>query len=219
MLDRLDAVVAQLLQGLTAQALEVPDGRASQGHGGHLGLDLLPLLFLALDVDSPAQELRCQSNVLALLSDGKRQLGVIHDHFEVLLLRINHRDVVNLRGAQRIGRKGHRIVVELDDVNLFPAEFADDGLNAHALHAHAGAHAINVGVLRKDGHFRPFAGLAGYRLDDHRAVVDFRHLHLKKFLDQRGVGAGDDHLRPSGCAVHHHDDGPQPVADLVVLEP
>ena len=51
-----------------------------------------------------------------------------------------------LAGTERVGGERHRVVGEFDDVDLFAAQLADDGLHAHALHAHAGAHAIHVAV-------------------------------------------------------------------------
>ena len=52
----------------------------------HLLLDFLALLFLALDVDLPAQQLGRQAHVLALLADGQRKLRVVDDHFKLLLV-------------------------------------------------------------------------------------------------------------------------------------
>ena len=52
----------------------------------HLLLDFLPLLFLALDVDLPAEQLGGQTDVLALLADSQRKLAVIDDDFEMLVL-------------------------------------------------------------------------------------------------------------------------------------
>ena len=84
-------------------ALQLPDQPFAQasyafqrigclrGHGGHLRLDLLPLLFLALDVDVPHQKLGGQPHVLAFLADGQRQLGVIDDDFQVLLAACRER--------------------------------------------------------------------------------------------------------------------------------
>src|SRR5216683_3130518 len=36
--------------------------------------------------------------------------------------------------------KGHGLFAVGNDVDFFAAQFADNGLHAHALHAHAGAH-------------------------------------------------------------------------------
>ena len=44
----------------------------SAGHGLHLLLDLLALLFFGFDVDLPLEELGGETDVLALLADGER---------------------------------------------------------------------------------------------------------------------------------------------------
>ena len=219
LLDGLDAVVFEFLKRLVAEPLELRHGRAAQRHGGHLRLNFLPLFFLALDVNSPAEQARRQAHVLPLLPDGERQLRVVHDDFQVFLLGVENRDVIDLRRAQRVRRKCGDIVAELDDVNLLAAQFPDDGLNAHAFHPHASAHAVHVRVLRKYGGLGPLAGLPRNGPDHHRAVVDFRHFHFEQFLHQQRIGAREDHLRPARRAVHGRDGGPNAVSDLVAFEP
>ena len=54
------------------------------GHGLHLLFDLLALLLFALDVDLPLEELGSEANVLSLLADGKRELGIVDDDFNLL---------------------------------------------------------------------------------------------------------------------------------------
>ena len=72
----------------------------------HLLLDLLPLLFLALDVDLPSQQLRRQANVLAFLADGERKLRVIDDYFKLLIGQIGNADAADLGRLQGLLGKG-----------------------------------------------------------------------------------------------------------------
>ncbi len=62
------------------------------GHGLHLLLDLLTLLLFALDVDLPLEELGGEADVLALLADGERELGVVDDDFDLLLGEVGDGD-------------------------------------------------------------------------------------------------------------------------------
>ena len=66
-------------------------------------LDLAALLFLALDVDLPACQLRRETDVLPLLADRERQLLVLDDHFHHLLGVVHDRDALHLRRADRVG--------------------------------------------------------------------------------------------------------------------
>jgi hypothetical protein len=81
----------QLLDDRLAQLGNLLNRRGrSAAHRLHLLLDFLALLFLALDVDLPAQQLRRQADVLALLADRQRQLRVVDDHFQLLVRQIHN---------------------------------------------------------------------------------------------------------------------------------
>ena len=133
----------------------------------------------------------------------------------MFFLGIHHRDVVDLGRAEGVGRKGDGILVVFDDVDLFPPQLPDDGLHAHALHPDARAHAVDVRVLREDGHLAALARLARDRLDDDRSVVDFRDFHLKQPLHEHAISPRDHHLRPARGAVNLLDHAAQAIADLV----
>src|SRR5207249_790971 len=68
-----------------------------------LCFDFAALLFLALDVDAPAGELRGQPHVLAFLADRQRQLFVFDDDFHDPLFVIDDRHALHLCRAQRVG--------------------------------------------------------------------------------------------------------------------
>jgi hypothetical protein len=95
-------------------------------------------------------------------------------------LGIDDRDALILRRAQRVRRERHRVFGEFDDVDLFAAQFANDRLHAHALHAHAGAHAVHVAVAAGDGDLGALAGFARAAFDHHGVVVNLRHFLLEQ---------------------------------------
>ncbi len=192
--------------------------RRAAGHGLHLLLDLLTLLLFALDVDLPLEELGGETNVLALLADGERELGVVDDDLDLLVAEVGDGDAADLGGLQGLFGEGGDLVGVLDDVDLFAAQFADDGLDAHALHADAGADGVDVLVAAHDGDLGALAGLAGDGADGHGAVVDLGDLGLEEVLDEGRGGAGDDDLRALGGAVDAEQDDADALAYGELLE-
>src|SRR5216684_3762436 len=69
-----------------------------------------------------------------------------YDDFHMLAQRIDDRNPADLGRAQRMRGEHHVVVGILDDIDLFAAQLADDGLHAHSLHTHAGADAVHVPV-------------------------------------------------------------------------
>ncbi len=130
-------------------------------HGLHLLLDLLALLLFGLDVDLPLEELGGEADVLALLADGERELGVVDDDFDLLVGEVGDGDAADLGGLQSLFGEGGDLFGELDDVDLFAAQLADDGLDAHALHADAGTDGVDILVAGLDGDLGALAGFAG----------------------------------------------------------
>ena len=106
----------------------------------------------------------------------------------------------------------------LDDVDLLAAQLADDGLDAHALHADAGADRVDVLVAGHDGDLGALAGLAGDGANGDGAVVDLGDFALEEVLDETGRGAGDDDLRALGGAVDAQKDDTDTLADGELLE-
>ena len=141
-----DAGVDEPLRDLFARAVGLQAAQLLDDalHARHLGLDLLALLFLALDVDAPAHELGRQPHVLALLADGEAQLLVLDHHLHDPLLLVEDGDAAHLGRRERVLDEGRRVVAPLDDVDLLAAQLADDGLHARALHADAGADRVDV---------------------------------------------------------------------------
>ena len=76
----------QLLRQFLRQAVidQHRHRRARHHQRGHLRFHFLPLLFFALDIDLPAEQLGRQAHVLPLLADGERELRIVDDHFHVL---------------------------------------------------------------------------------------------------------------------------------------
>src|SRR5579863_170543 len=171
----------QLLGQFVAQAIvdEHGDRRSRNSQRGHGGFDLLPLLFLALDVDLPPEKLSRQTHVLPLLANGERELRIVNDYFHVFLGRIDDRDTADLGRTQSMRREGHRVVGELDDIDLLAPQLADDGLDPHALHSHAGTHAVHVAVAAVHGDLGAFAGFTRASLDHYRRAVNLRDFLLE----------------------------------------
>ena len=91
------------------------------------------------------------------------------------------------RGLQRLFGEGGDLFRELDDVDLFAAKLADDGLHAHALHADAGADRVDILVAGHDGDLGALTGFAGDGADGDGAVVDLRDFALEEVLDEAGA--------------------------------
>ncbi len=106
-LDAGDAGFAQLLQHRVAEfgGNVLQRGSRVADQRVHLLLDLLTLLLFALDVDLPAQQLGGQAHILPLLADGKRELGVIDDDFQMLVVAVHDGDARDLGGLQSFFRK------------------------------------------------------------------------------------------------------------------
>ena len=153
----------------------------------HLLLDFLTLLFFALDVDLPAEQLGGKADVLAFFADGERKLGVIDDDFEMLFAGIDNGDAADFGRLQRLFGEGDGVFVILDDVDFFAAQLANDRLHAHALHADAGADGVDVFVFRHDGDLGALAGFAGDGADDDGAVVNLRHFGLEQCCTSSGA--------------------------------
>src|SRR6202012_3180691 len=125
--------------------------RGTAGESLHLLFDFLALLFFALDVDLPAEKLRRQTHVLAIFADSQRELRGVDDDFELLFTEISDRNAADLGRLQRFFGEGGDLFAELDDVDLFAAQLADDRLHAHAFHADVGADRIDVLVAALHG--------------------------------------------------------------------
>src|SRR5580704_17667641 len=176
---------AELLDQPITQARNIlKRSRSLRSHRGHLLLDFLPLLFFALDVDLPAEQLRRQPNVLSLFADGKRELAVIDNNFKMLFAAVNHSHAADFGRLQRLLGKRDGIFMEFDDVDLLSAQFADDRLHAHSLHADASAYRVHVFVLRHDSDLGTLTSFTRDRPDHNGAVVDFRNLGLEQVLHQ-----------------------------------
>ncbi len=120
---------------------------------------------------------------------------------------------LTLAGCSAFSANVTAIFVVLDDVDLFAAQFADDRLHAHALHAHARADGVHVFVFRHDGDLGALAGFTGDGADHNRAVVNFRDFGLEQVLHQFRRGARNHNLRPLRRFLDAHDHDAHALAD------
>ena len=155
---------------------------------------------------------------MPFLADRQRKLRILHDHFQFLVLRIGDLHARHFRRAQRLLGEGHGLFAIRNDVDFFAAQFADDGLHAHALHAHARAHGIHVFVAAHHRNFGALPGFARRMPDLDRAVVNLGHFHFKQPLHQAGIRPGCDYLRPFCRAVHGLDHHAEAFTDVVSLQ-
>ena len=135
------------------------------------------------------------------------------------VVAVDNGHAAEFRRTDRIGRKRHDVVVPLNNVDLFAAQFADDRLNARAFHADAGAHRVDISLSRCHGNFGSFTSFARDAFDLHGSIVDFRDFRLEQMLDQFRGGAGDDHLRTLRRLVDFRDNHAKAIADGKVFEP
>src|ERR1019366_2479267 len=220
LLDGADASLEEGLEQLVGQAVidEHGNRRAGRHQRGHLRFHFQPLFLFALDVDSPSEKLGREAHVLPLLTDGEGKLRIVHDHFHVLSHGIEDGDPAHLGRAEGMGGEHHRVVGIFDDVDLLAAQLADDGLHAHALHAHAGAYAIYVAVAALDGDLSALAGFARASLDGHRAVVDLGDFLLEEAHHQLRRGARHHHPGTFAGLVHQPNHAADAVAHAVAFQ-
>src|SRR5258705_401579 len=132
------------------------------------------------------------------------------DPFDLLQVLVRH--------LEDVGEAGHAGVDEaLRD--LVAAQLADDGLDARALHAHAGADGIDVLLAGDDRDLGPLPRLAHAAPDLDGAVVDLGHLHLEELDEQGRIRAADHDLRALGRLQDLDDGHAHAVARLVGLGP
>src|SRR5262245_32352388 len=101
-----------------------------------------------------------------------------------------------------MGGEHHRILGVLDDVDLFTAQLADDRLHAHALHAYAGAYAVDVAVTALHRDLGPLASLSSATADRHSAIVDLGHLLLEQPHHQLRRCARHQNARALARLIH-----------------
>ena len=169
-------------------------------------LHFLALLFFTLDVNFPAQQLGRQADVLSLLANGQRELAVVHNHFQVFITGIDHCYPAYLGGLQCLFGKCYRVFMVFNYVNLLAAQLPNNGLHAHAFHAHTGAYRVYIFVSGHNGDFGALAGFAGNGPDLHGAVINFRDLSLEQVLHQFRRAARNNYCRAFGVLIHPRQD-------------
>src|SRR5262249_9332594 len=217
--DSGNACCAEFLdQAFTEAANTLQWSRGLGSHGSHLLLDFLALLFFTLDIDLPAEELGGKADVLTFLTNRERKLTVVNDDFKMLLGAVDNSDAAHFRGLQCLFGERYRVFVKFDNVDLFPAQFADDRLHTHSLHADTSAYSINVFVLGHDGDLCALPGLPRDGTDYDRSVVDFWNFGLEQVLNQFRRSAGNDYTRALGGALDAGNHNADTLADGKGLE-
>src|SRR5215207_5703385 len=131
-------------------------------------------LTLGLYVYLPVRQLYGEAGVLALATDGQRELIVGYDHLCLFLILVQV-DLAYARRAQGLRYKARRLRVPLDDVDLLVPELGDHSPYAAPARPHAGPDGIYTGFLGPHGHLRAQPGFAGDSPYLDEAVVDLWH--------------------------------------------
>src|SRR4051794_6225172 len=97
---------------------------------------------------------------------------------------IENRDAAYLCRTDRVCSEADGVVIPLNDVDFFAAQFPDDGLNSRSLHSDAGADRIDVLFARCHCNLRALTRFARNALDLHSPVVNFGDLGLEQMLDE-----------------------------------
>src|SRR5687768_13887409 len=147
--------------------------------GTHLFRNFAFDFFFAANVDVPTNQLGGEANVLSALADGEGELILVYDHFHLPILDVGNAYLVNFSRRQSISGKHRRLVRPLNNVDLFAAELANDGLDPRTFHAYASAHWIYVALVRGYRNLCAFTRFAHGRFDHNGAIVDFRNFHLE----------------------------------------
>ena len=197
--------LGQVLGRLEARLVE--QLRHHLAHAGDRGqrLPRLPALLVRLrfaaGVDAPAGEAGSQPDVLALAADGQGELLVRHDHLHGMSVVVQQ-DLGNLGRGQRPAHVFGLFRDPVDDVDLLSPKLLHHRLHPGALHAHAGAHRIDVGVVGGHRDLRPSARLPGRSLDLDDPFVNFGDFLLEQLDQHARVGARQHDL---GSAAGHLD--------------
>src|SRR5918992_1047520 len=143
---------------------------------------------------------------LFVRDDDRRLLGVVVDE-----------DLSDPGGRQRFRDETSRLRIPGDDVDLLAAQLGDDHAHAGPTRADARADGVDALHVRFDCDLGAVAGLTGNAPDLDETVGDLRHLELEERLDELGIAAREDDLRPLRARPHLRDDRLDAASLLVAL--
>ena len=173
-------------------------------------------LALRVDVDLPARELARQADVLPASADGLAQLIIRDDQFHGERVFVDQH-ARHLRRLDGVAHEARRVLAVRDDVDLLAAELLHHGLDSRALHPHAGADGIHIGITTGDCDLGPAARLTGAGLDANDTLINLGHLHLEELDQQPGRSPREHNLRPPHVALYVQDVGLDPVTGAIGL--
>ena len=200
----------QLIEGFGEVLVDALDG-GQRGDG--LLFDLLEL-GLADDIELPARQLGCESNVLTSPPDGEREFVIGDDELHGAVGLIDDH-AAHLGGCDRVADEPCRVSLVGHDIDLLAPQLLNHGLDARALHAHASADGIDIGVPRIDGDLGSCAWLSGSVHDANDPLVNLRYLLLEALDEQAEVGSRENDQGTASLAVDVLDIGHDAVARAV----
>src|SRR2546430_8327197 len=169
--DQLDGEALELAQRHLGRRLLLGRQRREQRA---LAAALQPLAA-RIQVDLPAGELGREPYVLAVPTDGERQLVLVHNRLDRLGLGIREH-AGHARRRERQLREALGVGRPRDDVDALAAQLVHYGLHARAFEPHAGAHRIDRIVTGRDGDFGAAPRLARRGADLDGLLLNLRHV-------------------------------------------
>ena len=101
-------------------------------------------------------------------------------------------DALDLGGGEGVHGEDADVLVPFDDVDLLAVELVDDGLDAAAAHADAGADGVDLGIEAAHGELGAETGVAGDAHDFDDAFLHLGDLLHEQRPDEVHGGAGED---------------------------
>ena len=108
------------------------------------------MLLFTDHIQLPSGKDRGETNVLPLLTNSHGEVVHRNNHFHALPVFV-HDHLGDLGRSQGIANKTGIIGMPGDNIDFLPFEFLNHVLNPTPLHAHTGAHGIDIGVDGADG--------------------------------------------------------------------
>src|SRR5215204_6575247 len=147
-----------------------------------------------VEVDFPASELRGQTNVLSVASDGQRELVLVNHSLDRLRFGVREdfgdtsRRQCQAGESLRVRRPGH-------DVDSFPAQLIHYRLHSRALESDARADRIDSIVARDDCDLGAAAYFACNGTDLDHLLLNLRDLQLEERLHEERIATGQNEPR------------------------
>ncbi len=164
----------------------------------------------------PARQLGGQPDILTALTDRNGQVVVGDDNLHRTIGLVDD-DTRDFGGRERIANKFGRIHMPGDNVDLLAPELLNHVLHTAALHPHAGAHRIDIRIVRGNRNFGAHPRFTGSTHDADDAFTDLGDLGFKQIDQKILVRPRQDDLRPTRFVQDVQNIGADPIPPAVGL--